>query len=134
MSIRPLFSKFNTVFGIIILLIATIIGCLLLTFTQSIGVFYAVSLLIGVTNAGTRVLRITYLFNHVPNNIIGRSGSVFNSLSIVIRIAMISAFSLPFFMEGGNARWGYLVGSAILSLALVPLLKNYKKLTDLEKN
>ena len=53
MSIRPIFSRFNTVFGIIFLMISTIIGCFLLTFTQSIGVFYAISLLIGITNAGT---------------------------------------------------------------------------------
>lgn len=133
-SIRPLFSRLNTVFGVISLIIATILGCLLLTFTQNIWIFYAISLLIGITNAGTRVLRITYLFNHVPNNIIGRSGSVFNSLSIIIRTAMIAAFSLPFFMEGTNARWGYLIGAIILGVALVPLLINYKKLIALEKN
>ncbi len=134
MSIRPLFQRWNTVLGVIMLMVATIIGCLLLTYTQSIWVFYAISLLIGVTNAGTRVLRITYLFNHVPNNIIGRSGSVFNSLSIIIRTAMISAFSLPFFMTGNNARWGYLLGAIFICIALLPLILNYKKLIALEKH
>lgn len=133
MSIRPLFSKFNTVFGIIILMIATIIGCFLLTFTQSIGVFYAISLLIGITNAGSRVLRITYLFNHVPNNVIGRAGSVFNSISIIIRTLMIGAFSIPFFTTGENAKWGYLVGASFLTIGLIPLLFNYKKLANLTK-
>ena len=133
MSIRPIFSRFNTVFGIIFLMISTIIGCFLLTFTQSIGVFYAISLLIGITNAGTRVLRITYLFNHVPNNVIGRAGSVFNSISIIIRTLMIAAFSIPFFTTGENSKWGYLVGAAFLCIGLIPLLINYKKLVNLTK-
>ena len=133
MSIRPIFSRFNTVFGIIFLMISTIIGCFLLTFTQSIGVFYAISLLIGITNAGTRVLRITYLFNHVPNNVIGRAGSVFNSISIIMRTIMIAAFSIPFFTTGDNSKWGYLVGAAFLSIGLIPLLINYKKLINLTK-
>lgn len=132
-SIRPIFSRFNTVFGIIFLMISTIVGCFLLTFTQSIGVFYAISLLIGITNAGTRVLRITYLFNHVPNNVIGRAGSVFNSISIIIRTLMIATFSIPFFTTGENAKWGYLVGAAFLSIGLIPLLINYKKLVNLTK-
>jgi len=133
MSIRPIFSRFNTVFGIIFLMVSTIIGCFLLTFTQSIGVFYAISLLIGITNAGTRVLRITYLFNHVPNNVIGRAGSVFNSISIIIRTVMIAAFSIPFFTTGENSKWGYLVGAAFLSVGLIPLLINYKRLVNLSK-
>ena len=133
MSIRLLFSRFNTVFGIIFLMVSTIIGCFLLIFTKSIGVFYAISLLIGITNAGTRVLRITYLFNHIPNNVIGRAGSVFNSISIIIRTLMIAAFSIPFFTTGENAKWGYLVGAVFLSIGLIPLLINYKKLVNLTK-
>tara|TARA_B100000900_G_scaffold414065_1_gene439633 strand:+ start:1510 stop:2784 length:1275 start_codon:yes stop_codon:yes gene_type:complete len=133
MSIRPIFSRFNTVFGIIFLMVATIIGCFLLTFTQSIGVFYGISLLIGITNAGTRVLRITYLFNHVPNNVIGRAGSVFNSISIIIRTVMIAAFSIPFFTTGENSKWGYLLGTVFLSVGLIPLLINYKRLVNLSK-
>ena len=95
LGIRSIFNKFNTVFGIIALMISTIVGCLLLTFT-GIGVFYAISLLIGITNAGTQVLRITYLFKHVPNNIVGRTGSVFNSISIIMRTVMIIIFSILF--------------------------------------
>ena len=133
MSIRPIFSRFNSVFGIIFLMTSTIIGCFLLTFTQSIGVFYAISLLIGITNAGTRVLRITYLFNHIPNNVIGRTGSVFNSISIIIRTLMIGTFSIPFFTTGENAKWGYLVGAVFLSIGLIPLLINYRKLVNLTK-
>ena len=133
LGIRSIFNKFNTVFGIIALMISTIVGCLLLTFTQSIGVFYAISLLIGITNAGTRVLRITYLFKHVPNNVIGRTGSVFNSISIIMRTVMIIIFSIPFFTDGENVKWGYLVGAVFLVIGLIPLLINYRKLVSFTK-
>ena len=50
-------------------MISTIIGCFLLTFTQSIGVFYAISLLIGITNAGTEYFEsLTCLI--MSNNVI----------------------------------------------------------------
>jgi MFS transporter, DHA3 family, macrolide efflux protein len=133
LMIRRLFSRWNTVAGVLVLMLLTIMLSVLLAFSQSIAIFYAMSLLIGVTNAGTRVLRITYLFNHVPNNVIGRAGSVFNSISIVLRTLMIALFSAPFFMEGTNARWGYLVGAGLLSVAILPLLSNYRKLVELSR-
>ena len=62
-----------------------------------IWVFFIGSLILGIANSGVRILRTTYLFNHVPNNLIGRAGSVFNSLNIVVRMLMIGLFTLPFF-------------------------------------
>jgi MFS family permease len=132
-SIRKLFDKKNPVFGIIIMMIATIIGCLILTFTKSVYAFYFVSFIIGISNAGTRILRITYLFSHIPNNIIGRVGSVFNCMSIILRTLLISIFTLKFFSQGETVKFGYLVGVILLTLALIPLLKNYKKLVSLKE-
>lgn len=130
-SIRKLFDKKNPVYGIIIMMIATIIGCILLFLTRDINIFYFVSFLIGLNNAGTRILRITYLFSHIPNNIIGRATSVLNSISVIIRILLIGIFSIPFFTNGETIKWGYLVGALILIIALIPLLINYKKLVEL---
>ena len=132
-SIRKLFDKKNPVFGVIVMMIATIIGCLILIFTKSVLAFYFVSFIIGISNAGTRILRITYLFSHVPNNIIGRVGSAFNCMSIVIRTLLISIFTLKFFSEGDTIKWGYLIGVILLTIALIPLIRNYKKLISLKK-
>ena len=115
------------------MMIATIIGCLILIFTKSVLAFYFVSFIIGISNAGTRILRITYLFSHVPNNIIGRVGSAFNCMSIVIRTLLISIFTLKFFSEGDTIKWGYLIGVILLTIALIPLIRNYKKLISLKK-
>lgn len=131
-GIRAITKKTDIVTSIIILMILTIITCLLLTFSKSVAILFAMSLLIGLCNAGTRILRITYIFEKVSNNIIGRSGSIFNSISILIRTLMIILFSTPFFVSSENIRYGYLVGAAFLVIALIPLVKNRRKLKDLE--
>ena len=131
-GIRKIMLKDNIVTNILILMIATIIGCLLLTYTKSVAMFFAVSLLIGISNAGTRILRITFLFEKVSNDIIGRTGSVFNSVSILIRTLLIGSLSLPYFNTADNIRYGYLIGAVFLSIALIPLIKNRKKLSELK--
>jgi hypothetical protein len=131
-GIRKIMAKNNIVSGILILMVATIAGCILLTYTKSVAAFFAVSLLIGLSNAGTRILRITYLFEKVSNDIIGRTGSVFNSVSILIRTLLIGSLSLPYFNVDENIRYGYLIGAVFLSIALLPLIKNRKKLSKLK--
>ena len=78
-------------------------------------------------------MRTTYLFNHIPNNIIGRTNSVFNSLNIMVRMCLIGLFALPFFTTDDNVRWGYLVGAVVVILAIIPLLLHYKALINLEE-
>ena len=79
------------------------------------------------------MLRTTYLFNHIPNNVMGRTNSVFNSLNIMVRMCLIGLFAMPFFLTNDNVRWGYLVGAVMVILAIVPLLLHYKSLVNLEK-
>ena len=67
-------------------------------------VFFLGNFLLGITNAGVRILRTTYIFNHIPNNLIGRAGSVFNTLNIVVRMLLIGLFTFSFFQIGDNIR------------------------------
>jgi MFS transporter, DHA3 family, macrolide efflux protein len=131
-SIRKLFDKKNPVFGVIVMMIATILSCFILIFTKNVFAFYFVSFIIGISNAGTRILRVTYLFSHIPNHIIGRVGSVFNCMSVIIRTLLISIFTMKFFSQGDTIKWGYLIGIILLTIALIPLIKNYKKLVNLK--
>jgi DHA3 family macrolide efflux protein-like MFS transporter len=131
-GIRSLMKKMDIVASIMTLMVLTILACLLLTFTKSVGMLFAMSLLIGLCNAGTRILRITYIFEKVSNTIIGRTGSVFNSISIVFRTFLIMIFSIPFFSSNEKVRFGYLVGALFITLALVPLVKYRKKLMELK--
>lgn len=128
-----LFKNYNTVFGIISLMIFVMLAFLGMTFIKSIFVFFLANLILGISNAGVRVLRTTYIFHHVPNNVIGRTNSVFNSLNIVVRMLLIAVFIFPFFSHGDNIRWGYAVGVFLLIIAILPLIVKYKETVRLER-
>ena len=68
-----------------------------------------------------------YLFNHIPNNLIGRATSVFSSLNILVRISLISIFALPFFNIEDNIRWGYMVGVIMMIISAIILIVLKKK-------
>ena len=128
------FKKLNTVTSIILLLIIVSFAFYAMAIYNVIWVFFIGSLILGIANSGVRILRTTYLFNHVPNNLIGRAGSVFNSLNIVVRMLMIGVFTLPFFNTDDNIRYGYFVGVGLMFLTLIPLLFWYKRIISTEKN
>ena len=127
------FRNKNPIFGIILLMLIVSFAFAGMTFIKSLWYFFIANLILGLTNAGVRILRTTYLFNHIPNNIIGRTNSVFNSLNIMVRMCLIGLFALPFFTTDDNIRFGYLVGTAMIILAIIPLLLQYKALVNLGK-
>jgi len=128
-----MFKKYNSILGIIILMGLVAFAFIGMSFYKSLLYFFIANLILGLANAGVRVLRTTYLFNHIPNNIIGRTNSVFGTLNIVVRMSLIGLFALPFFVTNDNVRWGYLIGAIIVCLAIVPLILNYNSLLNLEK-
>ena len=128
------FNKLTTVASIIFLLIIVSVAFYAMAIYNVIWVFFIGSLILGIANSGVRILRTTYLFNHVPNNLIGRAGSVFNSLNILVRMLMIGIFTLPFFNTDENIRYGYFVGVGLMFLTLIPLLFWYKRIISTEKN
>lgn len=127
-GIRWIFRKTNTIYAIIILMIFSVLSFEILAFSNNILIFMIVSFVLGITNAGARILRITYLFNHIPNHIIGRTGSVFNTVNIFLRFVFISIFSLPFFHISNHIIWAYFIGGMFILVSIIPLLLYYKKL------
>jgi len=127
------FRNKNPIFGIILLMLIVSFAFAGMTFIKSLSYFFIANFILGLTNAGVRILRTTYLFNHIPNNIIGRTNSVFNSLNIMVRMCLIGLFAMPFFLTDDNVRWGYLVGAIMVILAIIPLVLRYKSLVNLEK-
>ena len=127
--ILRLLKNFDTYISVILLMLIVSIAFFAMTFYNSLIVFFISSLVLGITNAGIRILRTTYLFNHIPNNLIGRATSVFSSLNIIVRISLISLLSLPFFDLADNIRWGYLIGVAMMlvSISILILLYSRKK-------
>lgn len=128
------FKRNNSVVGIIILMFIVSIAFAGMSICKSLWYFFIANVILGITNAGVRVLRTTYLFNYIPNNVIGRTSSVFNSLNIIVRMCLIGLFTLPFFTIDDNIRWGYAVGSIMVIGAIIPLLLCYKKLVGLNNS
>lgn len=131
--ILRLFSRFNTVIGVIILMLVVAFAFYFMFMYNILWIFFLGNFLLGITNAGVRILRTTYIFNHVPNNLIGRAGSVFNTLNIVVRMLLIGLFTLSFFQIGDNIRFGYLIGVIMMLLAVISLIIWYKRIVDAEK-
>lgn len=127
-GIRWIFRKTNTIYAIIVLMIFSVVSFEILAFSNSILIFMMVSFVLGISNAGARILRITYLFNHIPNHIIGRTGSVFNTVNIFLRFVFIGIFSLPFFHISNHIIWAYFIGGMFILVSIIPLLLYYKKL------
>lgn len=126
--IRKIFKNRNIVYSIITLLVLTTLIFYAVAFTKSTGIFYVFSFLVGVTNAGARVLRTTYLFNHISNDIIGRTNSVFNVINILLRSLFLLLFSLAWFSEDSNITWAYFICGSFTLLSALLLARNYKKL------
>ncbi len=126
--IRQLFRGMSTVKAIIILLFATVAILLLVTFTRSTLIFFIFSFIFGITNAGTRVLRITYLFHHVPNPLIGRVNSTLNVISVLCRILLSAIFSFAFFLRGDNIIWTYFFCAVFLLINAILMATKYKEL------
>ena len=129
--IRRIFFKTNTVASVIILLILAS----LVFFYMSIGkhtlLLYASLFTAGITNAGTRIIRVTFLFNQIPNYVIGRTNSVFTVANLILRSVLIGIFSLPIFMDGPSVRYAYLAGAILVFGSALPLLFDYKNLRKL---
>ncbi len=126
--IRKIFKNITPVMAIIMMMLVTAAIFIWCTFSAHYWVLLAFSFIIGLTNAGTRILRITYLFNHIPNRLIGRASSVFQTINVILRTGFIALFSISFFNTGGNIRWAYFICGLFVLTSTLPLVIYYKKL------
>ena len=128
--VSKVFSSTHTVKAIIILTLITA-GIFFWGFaSKSVVVIYLISIILGFTNAGIRVLRLTYLFNHIPNELMGRVNSIFNMANVLTRTLFIFLFSMPFFTFGNHMIWAFLVMSIFLLVSGVVLWVNLQKLQE----
>ncbi|HLP20158.1 MAG TPA: MFS transporter [Chitinophagales bacterium] len=128
-----IFGESKAVMGIILL--TMISGCmyLVMALNNVLYLYFAANFVIGACNAAIRIQRITYLFHHIPNYIIGRANSIFFVINVFLRLCLIGAFSLPFFHQGVNVVYAVggmalvcLVGAGILAVKYKALIKEPK--------
>lgn len=120
------FRKQGFVFGIAAMMCATVLIYVFFSITNSVILFGTLCFLIGIANAGTRVLRTTWLFQHVPNQSIGRISSVFQTVNILFRAGISALFALSFFNRDGQIVYAFSVCAIFVAIWLVPFLKNYR--------
>ena len=130
--IRRIFKHTNYVKGIIILLIMVTVLFVICSLTNSIAVLLFFSILTGLGNSGARVLRVTFLFEHIPNHMIGRVISVFQMINIFFRFSFILLFSMAFFAEGNQVIYAYLISGIFIGLNMLGLVLYYRPLMGLQ--
>lgn len=125
-TIRFLFHRISIPFLVVFLTAVTAMVYMILFLTKSITILFIVFLVLGITNAGVRVSRITYLFKNVPNQFFGRAGSVFFLFNILMRVLLLGLFTIPFFQQTNNIIYAFLILSVILFVTTLLLIIHYK--------
>ena len=126
--IRKLTRTIKPVTSIVVLMIMGGVVFILAALFKSVVIFYLISAIIGFSNAGSRVTRVTYLFDHIPNNIIGRANSIFYVYNIAMRGLMLMVFSMAFFDTGNNIIWAYAICGAFILISTIPLVMKGKSI------
>ncbi len=129
-AIRYIFNEkyISISFSIIIMTILTAILFFILNITKGVFIFYAMMLLLGITNAGTRIQRTTYLFRKIPNQFYGRANSIFFVSNILFRIFFLMIFAIPFFQETNHIIYTMGILSIFLLISAIVLIVFYKRI------
>lgn len=129
LCISWVFSKSTYVGAIIILTLITVTEFGLLTFSKSAYIYWIMSFLLGITNAGIRVIRVSYLFKRIPNQVIGRANSIFSVVGILFRILFSGIFALPFFHQNNHVIWTLFILTCFMLSAALVLIIFYRQLS-----
>lgn len=125
---NKVFGEKNPVLGILVLMSIAGLLYLSLGFTNQVVWLYVAFFFIGTCNAAVRIQRVTYVFHHVPNQLIGRSNSVWFVVNVFFRLLLVAFASVPFFTRSDNIRWMMVCFALICFTGVLLLAKNYKRL------
>lgn len=119
--VRRLFAQQSLTQAIIILMLLASANFFVAAFTQHPWIFYTFSMGNGFFNSGARILRVSYLFGRVPNEVIGRVNSILGMLNVLVRMVFIFLFSRAFFGQGSNITYAYLILAVFVLMSAVAL-------------
>ncbi len=121
-----LFGRFHAIYGVSILLMIAALCLIGFYLNTSIPMYYFGFVFLGFSNAGARVLRMTYLLKSIPNEVVGRANSVFNVINSLGRLIFIGLFSLPFFAFSNNVIYTMAILGFVLIISLL-VCWNYRE-------
>lgn len=128
LGIHRLFEKMDFVKAIIILTIVTVLELFCMAWSTNLWLFFIMSFLLGTTNAGIRVIRMSYLFRVMPNQVMGRANSIFFLINVITRIFFLSLISMSFFHHSGNVIYAFIVLGVFLLLSVLGLVVFYSQI------
>ena len=128
-AIHKIFGGITFVKAIVIMMLITILELVGLIASTEVWIFYLVSIFLGITNAGIRVIRVSYLFQVLPNQVMGRVNSIFFLSNVMARIIFLTLFSFAFFHHSGNVIYTFLILSIFIFVCLLILMFFYTKIT-----
>jgi hypothetical protein len=126
---RRLFSKMSPIAAVALLMIGLSLLYAGMAFNSSLRYLFFFSFVYGYVNTGVRIMRVTYLFNTVSNDKIGRLLSFFKVADTALRGLFITLFTASFFHQANNIRFGYLVFGIFIGLCGLFILPTIKTLT-----
>ncbi|HEX8548937.1 MAG TPA: MFS transporter [Cytophagaceae bacterium] len=132
--ISKLLSKMPVPKSIIILTFMTTAAFFLCAVSDAVWLFFLISFVIGFTNSGSRIFRVSYLFKLIPNELTGRVNSIFNVINTMFRMVFILVFCFPFFHEGSNVTYAYAILGCFTLTAGIILLFLYKRLLQITED
>lgn len=127
-AIHKIFGGMTFVKAIIVLTFVSVFEFLCMVGSNWVSVFFIMTFLLGISNAGVRVIRVSYLFMVIPNQIMGRANSIFFLTNAFSRIVLLSLFSLTFFHHSGNVIYTFLILSLFMFVSGLILLFFYSEI------
>jgi len=124
-STQKLITRIDKLQLILIYMGMTVLLLLALVLFPCITTFMITAAFYGLTNAGIRIARVTWMFERVPNRMLGRSGSVFNNFNVLFRLFFIFMAGTSFMDQ--EISYAILLLAASVLLAMVPLIVFRKK-------
>jgi MFS transporter, DHA3 family, macrolide efflux protein len=128
-AIQRIFGKMEVTKSVIVMTIVTIFCYLLMLIFPVKMLFFFLLFVLGLTNAGTRVQRMVYLFKKVPNQYFGRVNSAFSLINMLTRICFIGIVALPWFLNENVSNIFY-VFMSFLAITVFFLVKKYKSMVE----
>lgn len=126
LTARHVLKRTNAIYGVSFFMLIAGSVSLGMAFTKLAIPFFVLSYVLGLTNSSVRIMRVTFLFENIPNNTIGRTTSIFQMFNITSRIILVSMFAFPFFVE--DVTRAYLLCGGILLLGAIPVFLQYRRL------
>jgi MFS family permease len=128
---QRIFRRIHAVDGIIFLSMISASVFFMLFLTKDSSLFFIGAFLLGLSNAGIRIQRVTFLFRVVPNDVIGRSSSVFFIINTLFRLLFIGLLFM-FFAEPDKVPYAMLMLGLFITVGAGILFVNRKPLKILD--